>query len=116
MSDPTIHGTVDPRFERVRDVFAENFRTRDEIGAAVAVMIDGKPVVDLWAGHADLARTRPWQRDTIVNVYSTTKGMAALCLHQLVEQRRVDLDAPVSRYCADFAQKGKEERTVRTLL
>jgi len=79
MSDTTIHGTVDPRFARVRETFAEGFRTRDEIGAAVAVTIDGVPVVDLWAGHADLARTRPWAHDTIVNVYSTTKGMAALC-------------------------------------
>jgi len=116
MSDPTIHGTADPRFARVRDTFAENFRTRDEIGAAVAVTIDGKPVVDLWAGHADMARTRPWERDTIVNVYSTTKGMAALCLHQLVEQGRVDLDAPVSRYWPAFAQAGKQAMTVRTLL
>src|SRR5258706_10932822 len=116
MSDTTIHGTVDPRFARVRETFAEGFRTRDEIGAAVAVTIDGVPVVDLWAGHADLARTRPWARDTIVNVYSTTKGMAALCLHQLVEQGRVDLDAPVARYWPAFAQAGKDTMPVRTLL
>src|SRR6266481_9195179 len=104
MSDtPALHGTVDPRFTRVREVFVENFRERNEVGAAVAVTIDGWPVVDLWAGHADQARTRPWQRDTIVNVYSTTKGMAALCLHQLVEQGRVDLDAPVARYWPAFA-------------
>ncbi len=117
MSDtPTIHGTADPRFASVREVFAQNFRERDEVGAAVAVTVDGKPVVDLWAGHADQARTRPWERDTIVNVYSTTKGMTALCLHRLVEEGRVDLDAPVSRYWPEFAQAGKGKMPVRFLL
>jgi CubicO group peptidase (beta-lactamase class C family) len=116
MSTPTIHGTSDPRFARVRDVFAQNFAERDEVGAAVALTLDGKPLVDLWAGHADQARTRPWNRDTIVNVYSTTKGMAALCLHQLVEQGRVDLDAPVARYWPEFAQAEKEKVPVRWLL
>lgn len=113
---PSIAGTCDPRFARVRDVFAQNFRERDEVGAAVALTVAGRPVVDLWAGHADQLRTRPWERDTIVNVYSTTKGMAALCLHQLVEQGRVDLDAPVARYWPAFAQAGKESLPVRHLL
>jgi CubicO group peptidase (beta-lactamase class C family) len=112
----TIHGTCDPRFTRVRDVFAQNFEERNEVGAAVALVVDGKPVLDLWAGHADQMRTQPWQRDTIVNVYSTTKGMAALCLHQLVEQGRVDLDAPVARYWPEFAQAGKSSMPVRFLL
>jgi len=116
MSTPTIHGTADPKFARVRDVFAQNFAERNEVGAALALTLDGKPVVDLWAGHADQARTRPWNRDTIVNVYSTTKGMAALCLHQLVEQGRVDLDAPVARYWPEFAQAEKEKLPVRWLL
>jgi CubicO group peptidase (beta-lactamase class C family) len=111
-----IHGTCDPRFARVKEIFEENFRERDEIGAAVAVTIDGTPVADLWAGHADLARTKPWQRDTIVNVWSTTKGMAALCLHQLVDAGRVDLDAPVARYWPEFAQAGKETIPVRFFL
>jgi CubicO group peptidase (beta-lactamase class C family) len=113
---PPIHGTVDPRFARVRDVFAQNFAERDEIGAAVALAVDGRLVVDLWAGFADQERTRPWNRDTIVNVYSTTKGMTALCLHQLVEQGRVDLDAPVARYWPEFAQADKETIPVRALL
>ena len=117
MSDtPTIHGTVDPRFERVREVFAQNFRERDEVGAAMALTVDGQPVVDLWAGWADQARTRPWERNTIVNVYSTTKGMTALCLHQLVEQGRVDLDAPVAKYWPEFAQAEKETIPVCALL
>jgi CubicO group peptidase (beta-lactamase class C family) len=117
MSDtPAIHGSCDPHFARVKEAFAENFRVRDEIGAAVAVVVDGRPVVDLWAGHADQARTRPWDRDTIVNVYSTTKGMTALCLHQLVDRGLVDPDAPVARYWPEFAQAGKEAIPVRDLL
>ena len=113
---PEIHGTVDPRFARVKDVFAENFRERNEVGAAVAPRTDAQPVVALWAGHADQARTQTWRRDTIVNVYSTTKGMAALCLHQLVEQGLVDPDAPVARYWPEFAQAGKGSMPVRHLL
>jgi len=113
---PAIHGACDPRFDRVRDAFAQNFRGRDEVGAAMALTLDGRPVVDLWAGHADLMRTRPWERNTIVNVYSTTKGMTAICLHRLVEQGRVDLDAPVARYWPEFAQAGKGSIPVRFLL
>ena len=113
---PPLHGTADPRFARVKEAFAENFRERNEVGAAVAVTIDGKRVVDLWAGHADQSRRRPWEQNTIVNVYSTTKGMAALCLHRLVEQGRVDLEAPVARYWPEFAQAGKEAVPVRDLL
>ena len=116
MTAVAIQGTCSPRFVRVREVFAENFRSRDEIGAAVALTVDGEPVLDLWAGHADLARERPWQRDTIVNVYSTTKGLTALCLHRLVDEGKVDLDAPVARYWPEFAAEGKDELPVRHLL
>jgi CubicO group peptidase (beta-lactamase class C family) len=96
-------------------VFEEGFRSRDEVGAAVSVTLDGEPVLDLWGGFADQARSTPWQRDTIVNVYSTTKGMAALAAHQLVEQGRLDLDAPVVRYWPEFAEKGKDRVPVRWL-
>ena len=111
-----IEGHCDPRFARVRDVFAENFRTRDEVGASVAVTVDGKSVIDLWGGHADQARTTPWTRDTLVNVYSTTKGMTAICAHRLVEQGKLDLDAPVATYWPEFAQAGKANIPVRWLL
>ena len=73
-------------------------------------------VVDLWAGTADQAGTRPWERDTIVNVYSTTKGMTALCAHRLVDRGLLDLDASVAKYWPEFAQGGKEELPVRYLL
>src|SRR5262249_34479686 len=107
MSDlPPVHGHCHPRFGRVRDAFAANLRDADEIGAAVAVVVDGETVVDLWAGHADVARTRPWERDTIVNVYSCTKGMTALCAHRLVSAGRLDLDVPVARDWPEVAQAG----------
>ena len=111
-----IQGVVEPRFARVKDVFAQNFASKGEVGAAVAITLDNRPVVDLWAGFADRAKTTPWTRDTIVNVWSTTKGPAAMCLHRLAEQGRLDLDAPVARYWPEFAQAGKEKVPVTFLL
>jgi CubicO group peptidase (beta-lactamase class C family) len=116
MAEVHIEGTCDPGFERVREAFAGNFAQRGDVGAAVAVTIDGRPVIDLWGGYADKQRTRPWQRDTIVNVYSATKGVAATCLNRLADNGRVDLDAPVARYWPEFAQAGKERIPVRWLL
>ena len=110
------HGACDSRFNTVKDAFAENFPTHGEVGAALAVMVDGELVVDLWAGHADPARIRPWERDTIVNVFSTIKGMTAICAHRLVDQGLLDLDAPVAHYWPEFAQAGKEKLPVRYLL
>ncbi len=111
-----IEGTCDRRFEAVRATFADNFTTFGETGAAVALTLDGRPVVDLWAGYADAERRRPWQRDTIVNVYSTTKGMTAICAHRLVDQGRLDLDAPVAKYWPEFAAGGKAGLPVNYLL
>jgi len=116
MAASEIHGSVDPRFEGVRRAFAENFESADEVGAAVSVVVDGRTVADLWAGHVDTERTRPWQRDTLVNVYSTTKGMTALCAHQLVDEGKLDLDAPVARYWPEFAAADKGRIPVRWLL
>ncbi|HEY2106122.1 MAG TPA: serine hydrolase domain-containing protein [Candidatus Binataceae bacterium] len=116
MAEVRIEGTCDRGFERVREAFAGNFAERGEVGAAAAVTIEGKPVIDLWGGYADKQRTRPWTRDTIVNVYSATKGVAATCLNRLADQGRVDLDAPVARYWPEFAQAGKERIPVRWLL
>ena len=78
--------------------------------------VDGREVIDLWGGFADKERTRPWRRDTLANVYSTTKGITAIAAHQLVERGELDLDAPVARYWPEFAQKGKAEIPVRMLL
>lgn len=111
-----VQGVCDERFAKVRDAFIQNFADHGEVGAAVAVMVDGRMVVDLWAGHMDAGRTRPWRRDTIVNVYSTTKGMTATCAHRLADQGLLDLDAPVARYWPEFAQSGKEDLPIRYLL
>lgn len=111
-----LHGTCDPRFAAVRDAFLSNFQEREEIGAAVAITLAGEPVVDLWAGHADPARTRPWERDTIVQVYSTSKGVTALAAHHLAAQGKLDLDAPVAEYWPEFAQAHKGQVPVRWLL
>jgi CubicO group peptidase (beta-lactamase class C family) len=116
MADIRIEGQCDPRFDRVKAAFAENFAKRNEYGAAIAVTLDGKPVLDLWAGHTDKARAQPWGRDTIANVFSTTKGMTAICAHRLVDQGKLDLDAPVVTYWPEFAQAGKEKMPVRMLL
>ncbi len=112
---PPIHGSVDPRFERVRGVFADNWAQFDELGASVAVTVDGKPVVDLWGGWADAARTRPWDRDTIVIVASTTKGLTGLCGNMLIEQGRLDPEAPVTRYWPEYGANGKAETKVKYL-
>jgi CubicO group peptidase (beta-lactamase class C family) len=111
-----VHGHCDPRFSAVRTAFEENFRDRGELGAAVAVLVDGAAVVDLWGGWADAARTRPWQRDTLVNVWSTTKGPVALCAHLLADRGLLNLDAPVAAYWPEFAAAGKEKVLVRHLL
>lgn len=113
---PAIHGEHDPRFGRVRDAFAATFSAPTELGAAIAVTVDGRSVVDLWAGAMDGARTKPWQRDTLVTVFSTTKGLTAMCAHRLVDQGLLDLEAPVARYWPEFAAAGKEHVLVRSLL
>src|SRR6202158_4443153 len=115
-ASPKIEGTCDRRFEAVRDALVKNFSTFGETGAAVAVTLEGKPVVDLWTGHVDTDRSKPWQRDTIANVFSTTKGMTAICAHRLVDQGKLDLEAPVVRYWPEFGQAGKDQMPVRMLL
>ncbi|MGW2645822.1 serine hydrolase domain-containing protein [Streptomyces sp. NPDC001393] len=111
-----VHGHCDARFTAVREAFEDNFRERGELGAAVAVTVDGATVVDLWGGSADAAGTRPWERDTLVNVWSTTKGPVALCAHLLADRGLLDLDAPVAAYWPEFAAAGKEKVLVRHLL
>ncbi|MFF7051183.1 serine hydrolase domain-containing protein [Streptomyces griseorubiginosus] len=113
---PVVHGHCDERYAAVRTAFEENFRDRAELGAAVSVSVGGETVVDLWGGWADAARTRPWERDTLVNVWSTTKGPTALCAHVLADRGLLDLDAPVAVYWPEFAAAGKEKVLVRHLL
>jgi CubicO group peptidase (beta-lactamase class C family) len=111
-----VQGTCDARFRAVREAFADNFTHGREIGASVSITLNGETVVDLWAGSADEAGSRPWTQDTIVNVYSATKGLGALCAHILVERGQLDLDTPVATYWPEFAQAGKASLPVRHLL
>jgi CubicO group peptidase (beta-lactamase class C family) len=111
-----VEGTCEPAFAAVRSEFAANLERRGELGAAVCVYVDGAPVVDLWGGYRDAARTRPWARDTIACVASSGKGPAAVCLLRLVERGLVALDEPVATYWPEFGQQGKGTITVRWLL
>ena len=116
LTSASVHGECAARFAAVRATFAANFDMGVEVGASFAATVDGELVVDLWGGYADAARTRPWTRDTIVNVFSTTKAMTALCAHMLVDRGLLDLDAPVARYWPEFAQNGKRALPVHYLL
>jgi CubicO group peptidase (beta-lactamase class C family) len=111
-----IHGRVHPRFTRVRDAFAKEFADGNELGASLCLTAEGETVVDLWAGSQDREGRVPWQRDTLANVYSTTKGITAIAAHRLVDEGLLDLDAPVARYWPEFAQGGKQHLPVRYLL
>ncbi|WP_372660122.1 serine hydrolase domain-containing protein [Amycolatopsis kentuckyensis] len=112
----TVHGECAPGFEPVRAAFEENFRSRGELGAAFTAIRDGEVVVDLWGGWSGPERTAEWQPDTLANVWSTTKGMTAICAHKLVDAGELDVDAPVAKYWPEFGAAGKAEVPVRWLL
>ncbi len=109
-------GTVDPGFEAVVDAFEANFAERNEIGAACAVYVDGRKVVDVWGGLADAEAGEPWTDHTLVLVFSSTKGAAAVCANLLAQRGQLDMDAPVATYWPEFAAEGKGDITVRQLL
>ena len=111
-----FHGEVAPGFEAVRDEFARNFRERRELGAAVAAYHRGEKVVDLWGGYRDRQRETPWDRDTMVLVFSTSKGLAAMCIALAHSRGLIDYDERVATYWPEFAQNAKERVTVRQLL
>lgn len=113
---PEIGGETAPGFDGVRAAFARNFADEHEIGAAVAVYLHGRKVVDLWGGVADPETGHPWRRDTLQVIYSTTKGVTAACAHLLAERGELDLDAPVGDYWPEFAANGKHRIPVRWLL
>lgn len=111
-----IHGICSDQFSAVRETFADSLRSGADVGASVAIYLDGEPVVDLWGGYADQGRTRPWQRDTITNVWSTTKTMTALCALVLADRDELDLFAPVRKYWPEFGVAGKDHIEIRHLL
>jgi len=111
-----VPGFADDRFSSVAAVFEAGLAGGAEVGASLCITVDGETVVDLWGGFADAARTRPWQAETIVNVYSCTKTMTALTALLLAERGELDLAAPVKRYWPEFAANGKDQVTVAHLL
>jgi CubicO group peptidase (beta-lactamase class C family) len=111
-----VQGFCEPAFAALRGALADIIESGAEVGAALAVQVDRHPVVDLWGGHRDAERTRPWDADTLVNLYSIGKAVTAICALRLVDHGLLDLEAPVARYWPEFAQAGKAGLPVRHLL
>ena len=111
-----IHGVCDERFEALALELSKSIDDGEDCGASICVHPTGEVVVDLWGGFADAERTRPWEADTLVNVWSTTKTMTCVCALILADRGELDLDAPVARYWPEFAQAGKEGVLVRHVL
>lgn len=115
-SGHAVQGHAEPEFAPVVEAFAENLAERDELGAAFAVVRDGRTVVDLWGGVADTRTGQPWRRDTLTTVFSQTKAWVAVCLLRLIDDGGLELDAPVARYWPEFAAAGKESVLVRDVV
>ena len=111
-----IHGNVAPGFETVQTEFTRNFTERGELGAACTIYYRGDKVVDLWGGYRDPQKKLPWQEDTLVLVFSSTKGLAGLTMALAHSRGLFDYDAPIASYWPEFAQNGKGHITVRQLL
>ena len=115
-NESMIHGSVEPGFELVKEKFIENFKKGEEVGAACAVYHKGKKVVDVWGGYRDKKTKDPWKEDTMVLVYSTTKGISGMATALAHSKGYFEYDEKVSKYWPEFAQNGKEDITVRQLL
>ncbi len=111
-----VDGKCDERFAAVRHEFEECVDSGDELGASIVVDVDGELAVDIWGGHRDEARTQQWQRDTITNVWSSTKTVTSLAALMLVDRGELDVDAPVTRYWPEFGAAGKQDVLVRHLM
>jgi CubicO group peptidase (beta-lactamase class C family) len=116
MADGSVQGLVHDKYAGAREAFEANLSSGADIGASFCATVEGETVVDLWGGFVDEARTRAWERDTIVNVYSTTKTMTALTALLLADRGELDFDAPVARYWPQFAANGKEAVKVSHLM
>ncbi|RFU82082.1 hypothetical protein TARUN_162 [Trichoderma arundinaceum] len=111
-----IHGHYDPKFEELQNLLQKNLDSKAEIGASITINIDGKDVVDIWGGFIDEECTRPWESDTIVGVWSSTKGVTSLALLMLIDRGLVDANAKVAQYWPEFAANGKQDIEIRHLL
>ena len=116
VSPGLVHGDVDEGYGAVADAFRGNFAERGEVGAACVVHRDGRKVVDLWGGYRDGVRRKPWESDTVVTMFSTSKGVAAATMALAHARGLLDYDRTVADYWPEFAQSGKEHVTVRQLL
>ena len=116
MADGSVQGATHDRFAEVRTIFEANLASGQDLGASFCATLEGETVVDLWGGFADPDRTRAWERDTLVNVYSTTKTMTALTALLVADRGDLDFDAPVARYWPEFAANGKAEVKVSHLM
>lgn len=112
----TVHGTADASFDKVRSMLADNIASGVEVGASIAVDLEGEMVVDLWGGYADAARTKPWTADTVVNMWSSTKTVTSLAALMLVDRGELDVFEPVSTYWPEFAANGKESIQLRHIM
>ncbi len=111
-----VQGSWDKQYDGVAATLAASLDRGTDVGASVAVLVGGEPVVDIWGGFADEARTTPWERDTITNVWSTTKTMTFVCALMLADRGQLDFHAPVANYWPEFAAGGKEAVEVRHLM
>ena len=111
-----IHGHCDDRFRSVLTAFEDNFTNANEVGASFAATIEGEFVIDIWAGHQDAEKTKPWEEDTIIKVASTTKTMTFLSALMLADRGELDLEAPVAKYWPEFAANGKENVLIKHVL
>jgi CubicO group peptidase (beta-lactamase class C family) len=111
-----VHGDADEGYGKVADAFRANFSAGREVGAALCVYRDGRKVIDMWGGYRDGHTRSPWQADTMVNMFSSTKGVAALCIAHAVSKGLLAYDNRVADYWPEFGQHGKGEVTVRQLL
>lgn len=116
LAQATVHGACSPGFEGVLDAFEANFERRGEVGAAVAVWVDGNLVVDLWGGIADATQHTPWRHDTLASIFSGSKALTSTCVHLLADRGEIDLDSPVADYWPEFGQAGKQDITVAMVL
>jgi CubicO group peptidase (beta-lactamase class C family) len=111
-----IKGTYNEQFKNLSDLLGRNLENGDDVGASIAVYIDGEPVVDIYGGYSDAAKTKDWQSDTIVNTFSTTKTMTALTMLILADRGVIDLEAKVTKYWPEYGQNGKGDTLVKHFL
>jgi CubicO group peptidase (beta-lactamase class C family) len=113
---PQVHGHCDPKFEKIKTLFKTFLDESEENGASIVANIDGQIVLDVWGGYADEEKTKPWEKDTIVNVWSSTKTIASLAVLMCCDRGLMSVDDKVAKHWPEFAAKGKEHIEIRHLL